>query len=168
MDYPLYLQERRIGTLRVSSDGGDTCFEVDCFTPQRQICRIYAQGERRRLLLGVLEGGDIRLKRQFSQHLTAPMGRMICARAEMSNTGRDSWRAVRSDEMPRLHLPEGTLIANRSSLQLLALPYDETQPFPLVELFCFAEIREIRGDCYAIIAVNDRGEPCITENNMKK
>ena len=159
MDYPLYLQDRRIGTLHISCEGDNTCFEVDCFTPQRQMSRIYAQGEHRRLLLGVLESGDIRLKRRFSKYLTAPMGRMVCAQAEPSPAGRDSWHKVMPGEISGFDLPDGTLTAKQSSLRLLALPYDETQPFPLVELFCFAEIREIRGSCYAVVAIDDRGEP---------
>lgn len=160
MDYPLYKQKRQVGILRLTAVGGDTCFEVMC--PDMQgVHRIYARGEHGRLLLGVLEGSSLR--RRFSRALTDPIGRVLCGCAEESAAGEaENWTSHPKELLPQWPpLPPETLFCCRGKRYYLALPYDEGEPFPLAEYFCFAKIRTLDGRLRAIFAFDREGNPLI-------
>jgi hypothetical protein len=155
VDYPLYLAGRRVGVLHVTVRGADTRFEARA-PALRGLHRIYVQGERGRLLLGAAEDGT--LGRSFSPALTAPIGRIQCGRAESSAgavwTGVPPEGAVLWPDLP----PE-TLFCRRGGRYYLALPWDESAPFPLEELFCFARVRRLEGRWRAIFAFDRDGRP---------
>ena len=158
MDYPLYVEGKKEGTLRVTAMGRDTCFEVLC-PALTGLHRVYAQGERGRLLLGVLEEGHLR--RRFSATLTAPIGRVTCGRTEESGVESDSgWTSAPEELLPQWPpLPPETLFCRRSGRYYLALPYAEEEPFPLAEYFCFARVRTVDGRLRAVFIFDREGNP---------
>ncbi|MBQ0038785.1 MAG: hypothetical protein KBS74_08985 [Clostridiales bacterium] len=160
MDYPLYVENRKRGTLRLTAMGNDTCFEVLC-PALTGLHRVYAQGERGRLLLGVLEGGHLR--RRFSETLTAPIGRVLCGRTEESAAPAEgAWTDAPDETHPQFPpLPPETLFCRRGGRYYLAIPYAEGEPFPLEELFCFARVCTVDGRLRAVFAFDRQGNPCL-------
>lgn len=158
MEYPLYREGKCAGTLRVKAMGVDTCFEVLCPT-LTGLHRVYARGERGRLLLGVLEGE--RLCRRFSPTLTKPIGRVLCGQMEESLALADGqWSDCPEQWLPQWPpLPPETLFCRRRERYYLAVPYAEGEPFPLAEFFCFARVRTVDGRLRAVFAFDREGNP---------
>lgn len=59
----------------------------------------------------------------------------------------------------QLAATDGALWHAENGLRHLALPYAPDAPFPLTELFCFAQIERIDGKNYAVYRVDASGWP---------
>lgn len=160
MDYPLYVNDKRQGILRVTAEGQDTCFEVRC-PPMPGLYRAYVQGERGRLLLGVMEGEGLR--RRFSPTLTSPIGRILSGRMEESVLCQaDDWTSAPEDWLAQYPpFPPETLFCRRGRRYYLAIPYAEEKPFPLEKYFCFARVRTMDGRLRAVFIFDRDGNPLI-------
>ena len=162
MEYPFYLDDRRVGVLQAAMLGQDTCFRVSAAAPPG-LYRVYAEGSGGRLLLGIWEG-NAPLRRRFSPAMTAPLGSILCGRAESSpGGGEDGWRAAAPGAVPPWNT-EGGLMRRRGQVLELALPFDPAAPFPLPSLFCLARIRRLRGGEWAVFRFTDEGEPLPAED----
>ena len=53
----------------------------------------------------------------------------------------------------------GVLTRVEGGRRYAAAPYDPARPFPLPSLFCFARIRRIGGQDYAVFAFDAQGRP---------
>ena len=164
MELPLLYQGQTVGELRMSAREGETCFEVTVSRPLQGIYRIIAQGEKSELLLGVLNGEQV-LRRCFSAAITGKAGKICAVHAEKSGAAPlREWRTVNAGEFPMLpQLPRAALCRRVGTRHCLALPWSEDEPFPLVELFCFARIRVMNGRSWAVFAFDEGGAPVMEE-----
>jgi len=53
----------------------------------------------------------------------------------------------------------GALFCKQEGEKLLALPYAPDAPFPLAELFCLAQMREISGGIYVVYRLDTQNSP---------
>ena len=144
------------GELSVWAEGLYTCFRACCRLPEEGLWCVWATGDRGELRLGVLEpkGERAEISRRFSQHITAPMGRVL--RGELREIVRKPDQEWKCGEMVWLRLKtpwirnrlkgrEDILMREHGAGKMLAIPFAVDQPFPLPALFCFAEMRMISG-----------------------
>ena len=60
-----------------------------------------------------------------------------------------------------LSLLSDAMVREEKSRKLLALPYSESAPFPLPELFCLAHIGTVDGRKWVIYRVNEKNSPIL-------
>lgn len=60
-----------------------------------------------------------------------------------------------------LSLLSGAMVREEKRGKLLALPYSESAPFPLPELFCLANIGTVDGRKCVIYRVNEKNSPIL-------
>lgn len=60
-----------------------------------------------------------------------------------------------------LSLLSGAMAREEESGKLLALPYSESAPFPLAELFCLARIGTVGGRKCVIYRVDEKNSPIL-------
>ena len=60
-----------------------------------------------------------------------------------------------------LSLLSDAMVREEKSGKLLALPYSESAPFPLPELFCLAHIGTVDGRKCVIYRVNEKNSPIL-------
>lgn len=60
-----------------------------------------------------------------------------------------------------LALLSDAMVREEKSGKLLALPYSESAPFPLAELFCLARIGTVDGRKCVIYRVNEKNSPIL-------
>ena len=77
MEYPVCMDDRRVGTLYVSAAGSDTELRAVCRVTEKGLYRLYLRGGGGEVSLGVTEDGC--LHRVFSPALLAPAGNIRCA-----------------------------------------------------------------------------------------
>ena len=122
MEYPVCLADSCVGTLYVCPRGEETELRAVCRGTEKGLYRLYVQGNRGEVLLGVTEDGGLR--RCFSRELLAPAGELrrgfLSRLPEMARTARQG-RCVRA-----------------------LVPWREGEPFPIPELFCFASVGQGR------------------------
>lgn len=158
LDCPLYWDGRRIGTLRVTPAGEDTCFTVDGTVPPG-LYRVYARGRRGELLLGIWEGGTLR--RRFSRSLVLPVGAVECGCVRSSPV--EDWLPARPERFPGWPTEDG-LCRRRGQDWELALPFAEDGPFPIPALFCLARIASVAGRRRAVFRFDGTGWPVVPKN----
>ncbi len=157
MDCPLYLEDRRVGTLRITPAGADTCFCLEGAAPPG-LYRAYACGRRGELLLGVWEGSPLR--RRFSRALTEPAGPVD--RGCLRPVPRNDWRPAPPERFAGWPA-SGGLCRRRGDGWELALPFPEDGPFPIPELFCLARVAVVSGRRWAVFRFDGAGWPCLPE-----
>jgi len=169
---PLLREGRDAGTLTVERDGLYDCFSVAARVPEGLWCA-WLVGERGESRLGVLEprGNRSVIRRRLSGRMTEPLG--VLLRGEVRPVLRDavSWEAVpepaclfRSDWLCRQLEPCRNGLFRRAEGRLqLALPYGAEQPFGLESLFCFARMRRIGGNPYAVFLFDEEERPLFGE-----
>ncbi len=159
MELPLYIKNRQVGTVQAEAKEGETLFTVTVPRLAPGLWRITLQGTSGEVLLGVTETGTLR--RRLSRQLLSPAGQLRTARAE---SGGGGWHTPEQGEIPgRLPMPQGALCCRCARNYLVALPWEEERPFPLVELFCLARMRRMQGRSWAVFSFDERGEPILPE-----
>ena len=170
--FPLCWRGKKRGDLTTEEEALYLRFSVRCSLPEPGLWCAWVIGERGELRLGILEpcGEDAFLCRRFSQRMTAPLGRLL--RGELrpvTKAERELWSPLRENPFrapwlrQQLQYTSGVLTRMEQERRYLALPYDPKQPFPMVSLFCFAEIRNIHGRQYAVFAFNREEWPLFPE-----
>ena len=83
----------------------------------------------------------------------------------------ERWRKLETGPFFRLSRLDCALARTRGGLccreqgdSFLALPYAPDAPFPLEELFCFAEVRRIADKDYVVYRLNEKKEPIFGKN----
>lgn len=168
--FPLLLDGRAAGELRVERQALYTWFDARCRLPERGLWCAWVVGEKDALRLGVLEplGQEAVIRRRFSMRMTEPMGRLL--RGEVrpaAEEDRETWQAAADPEAlfrapwlrKRLRGASGALVRMGEGRKFLALPYDSGKSFPLPTLFCFASIRSINGNRYAVFIFDSEERP---------
>ena len=118
MEYPVCLADSCVGTLYVCPRGEETELRAVCRGTEKGLYRLYVQGNRGEVLLGVTEDGGLR--RCFSRELLAPAGEL--RRGVLRPCG---------GEAPT---------ARQGRCVRALVPWREGEPFPIPELFCFASV----------------------------
>ena len=169
--FPLLLDGRAEGELTVEREALYTWFNARCRLPEEGgLWCAWAVGQAGSLRLGVLEpvGQEAVIRRRFSMRMTEPLGRLL--RGEIrpaAEEDRGTWQAVPEAETlfhapwlrKRLRGAAGALVRTGEGQRSLALPYDSGRPFPIPTLFCFASIRTINGERYAVFVFDSEERP---------
>ena len=152
--------QTRIGVLECREDG----LYLDCAAvcTSRSPVRLILTAEGGELPLGVPvpEGSALRLRRRVSLSSLRPLGRITGCRAAEACAAPalpEGWLPapdlktfVTDPELGRLSLPAGSAIRKEREILRLAVPYRPEEPFPLMPLFCFAEICRLAGRDWAV------------------
>ena len=179
MDYPVYYENRQVGTVQLLPQGSRIQVEVCCRLDGAGLYRAYLLCRQGEYPLGVLEprGEEVYLRRTVLTGEVERLGAVRYAEARMSyafSGGRGAWRELgpgerffqRDRELAALLPPEckGVRWRQEGEVWYLALPYDPRRPFPLPRLFCFARIQSI-GGCSCVVYAFDREErPVMVED----
>ena len=172
MEYPVFYRERQMGEAAVTDQGGRTQVEVSCRRDNGGLFRAYLLCERGEYPLGVLEprGESMALRRTVRTGELQALGRVCRCEVRMSYpfSGGEAWEPLdaaadffrRDNALARqLAALPGALWRRERDQNLLALPYAPDRPFPLPALFCFAQIRTIQGESYAVYRFSGAGDP---------
>ena len=162
---PLLLEGREIGTVTIR----EGCAFVQAALLDDGLYRAYLRGGNGELLLGVLEprDGALRAEKRLSAAELAALGTIRDARARRSfSFAAERWESV--GEAPlfadaalsrRVSAIRGGKYRRDGRGIRLALPYAPERPFPLVERFCFAQIRAVEGQLCAVYCLDAQGFP---------
>ena len=135
-------------------------------------------GKTGHLDLGTLipEGGKLRLRRslplaKLRQHNCWPVTGARVVLSHPFSQAPNGWQRLppHSVLFPQdpllaqaLQTASGGLICRRQNGTFrLALPFFTRCPFPLVPLFCFAQIQTLSSQSYAIFSLSDSGQPLL-------
>lgn len=170
--FPITLDGKAIGELTVVEEGLYRSFQAQCRRLGPEVFRLYAVGTAGRLRLGIPEpkGGLLLLCRKLSAREAAAAGPLL--RGELRPCGAEDdevWQPVSNPEQlfrnaffkERLRGVQGALSRREDGVRCMALPYSERRPFPLVPLFCFARIRWIGGQMYAVFCFDQDENPLL-------
>ncbi|MGM9618259.1 MAG: hypothetical protein ACI3W8_00250 [Oscillospiraceae bacterium] len=153
-----------VGKLRWAQEG--LYYQIEALADQRRegICRAYLSGENGERLLGVMEprGQGMYCRKRFAEQQLQGLGRW--QGGVLRRSGDGAWQPYGGElagEWGSRIRAEGTLTRLAGSLRLVALPYDQGAPFPLTELFCLAQLRQIGGRRYVIYAFSPEGTPVL-------
>lgn len=166
------------GTLTCREQGGRVELCMDLHPEEKGLYRGFVWGKHGRLDLGTLlpEEDGLRLCRTLTVGTLCKAGcwPVIGGRAELTyafseNRPPPGWRPCRD---PAALFPHDPLLADaagklRHVLQKttepdgfqLSVPYDPACPFPLVPLFCFAQVRAFSGRLRAVFCFAPEGVP---------
>lgn len=136
MEYPVCLADSCVGTLYVCPRGEETELRAVCRGTEKGLYRLYVQGNRGEVLLGVTEDGGLR--RCFSRELLAPAGEL--RRGVLRPCGGKA--PERRGFLSRL--PEMARTARQGRCVRALVPWREGELFPIPELFCFASVGQGR------------------------
>lgn len=167
------------GRLTFREEGIQVRMEAARPDDRRGLYKVWIRGSRGRLLLGTLapEQGELRLCRRLSRHSLEQSGCWPLTGGEAAlafpfGQKRTGW--VRTDHPEKL-LRDGVLrksAADSAPMLLrqgeagfrLAARYDSGRPFPLIPLFCMAEVGEIQERPYLIFSFDGEGNPVPPHN----
>ena len=166
--YPVLAGEDAAGEMTVYPESLYTVFELRCRARSGLWCG-WAAGERDALRIGVLEpeGGELFIRRRFSDRMTQPLGRILRGELRPLGEERERWAALDAPQtcfhspylLRSLQGREGVLIARGESCTQIAIPRDDRAPFPLEAMFCFAHPRQLGQREYWVFAFNRREWP---------
>lgn len=171
--FPIFYEGRMIGELMARQEGEDTLFSARFCLPEKDLWCLWVVGQEGTLRLGCPEqqSGEVDLSRRFSRRMTAPLGRLRHAelRKAAQQNNKYGWEEVKDPQQlfrtqwlrQALQGKKGMLTRKQESCRLIALPFSSEKPFPLVTLFCFAAIRDLREGKYAVFAFNAEEWPMI-------
>ena len=166
--FPLCWNGKSLGELTVEVESLYSCFSVRCRLPWQGIWCVWLVGEKGELRLGIPEPqrDDAVIRRRFSNRMTAPLGRLLRGELRPAASAETvSWEPAACDSFRtpwlrrQLQTLSGALTRQTGRCRFLAVPYDEKSPFPLPPLFCFARIRQIAGETYAVFAFDQEEWP---------
>lgn len=163
--YPMLVGGQAAGELTVQTESLYTVF--DASVPLRDgLWCVWAVGEQGTLRIGIPEpaGDRLRIRRRFSQQLTAPLGNLLRGELRSLAEEREQWAPPEAAQLnaylrQRLRGIGGVLTCCQGSLRLIAIPQNDAAPFPLESMFCFARLRPVKGRACWVFAFDDHGWP---------
>ena len=166
---PVLWNNTQIGQLILEREKLYTWFQVRCHLPQSGLWCAWVIGDAGELRLGILEpeGECFAIRRRYSDRLTAPIGTVLNGEIRPAFCDEGKWEPVaepyRQIREPwlrqQLQKTQGALMRVETETMFIAVPYDRKCSFPMVPLFCFAEIRTIRKRNYAVFAFDETHRP---------
>lgn len=166
--FPILWKGKSVGELILEKESLYTWFTVQCHLPESGLWCAWVIGEKNNLRLGVLEPteGHFSIRRRYSDRLTVPLGKVLRGEVRFVLNEELEWDRL-SDPDKQIRAPwlrnqikgKNVLVRFEGEMFLLAFPYDRGKAFPLVPLFCFAEIRPIREQEYVVFAFDQKNQP---------
>ena len=150
MELPLYMEKDRLGSIEATPGDGVTAFTLRAPELPPGLWRITLEGTGGEVLLALTDSP--RLHRSLSWQLLSRAGTLRAARASRVDAP-SFWQKAGPD------LPPGTYICSTGPGRRLAIPWRETQPFPLTEYFCFASICPHQGRLWVCLCFDGQGRP---------
>ena len=141
----MWTEGKQSGWLRVGKRENETLFDLRAAA--EGLWRAVVWGSSGELTLGVAEDG--RLRRVFSDELTAGLGGVEGARLEPLSAREETWQPAGED------YPSGSLRRRHHRGWLVAAPFQEWEPFPMVQRFCMARICRRNGKEWAVFFLPD-------------
>lgn len=169
--FPLVWNGKPLGELVAEREALYTWFTARCRLPGEGLWCAWVVGDRGELRLGVLEpmGDRACIRRRFSDRMTAPVGRLL--RGELRTAcpvpKQEPWQSVSEPDRlfqtrwlrEQLGGRSGVLTRLRNGETHVAIPYDKGNSFPLVPLFCFADLQVIQGAACLVFAFDEKARP---------
>lgn len=172
--------ERRV-TLEVKEKGLRAVLTATRPDDGRGLYKAWVLGPTGRMLLGTMapESGGLSIRRSISLAELNRCGAWpaLGAEAELAfSFGAGGlppgWRAAEGAE---LHFADGSLGAQVRALSgamlytdrggfFLAAPWSPRRPFPLAGLFCFADLKALGEETWAVFCFDPEGNPCVPHN----
>lgn len=155
--YPVTDGEKTTGELSVWSERLYTVFDIAC-SGQSGLWCAWAVGRDGTLRIGVPEpeGDRLCIRRRFSQRLTEPLGPILRGELRPLGAEREHWEP--QEQAAPFHSRylnrqfrgrKGIWTCSPDDCRLVAIPRDDREPFLLEAMFCFAQLRQVRGqDCW--------------------
>ena len=145
MEVPVWTEGKRIGWLWIGKQESETLFDLRAAAEGPWRAVVWGSGGE--MTLGVAEDG--RLRRVFSDELTAGLGRLEGARLESLSAREETWQPAGEG------YPSGSLRRRQHRGWLVAAPFQEREPFPMVQRFCMARICRRNGKEWAVFFLPD-------------
>ena len=164
--YPVWKDGKTVGEMTVSPEALYTVFDIFCQEREGLWC-VWAVGKTGTLRIGVPEpeGGRLHIRRRFSRQLTEPAGSLLRGELRPLGEEREHWVPLRADTLQSPYLRRqlgpipGVLTCRREDGCLIAVPRDDTRPFPLEAMFCFARPRQLKNGSFWVFRFNGREWP---------
>ena len=158
--FPILWKGSSVGELILEKEQLYTWFTVQCRVPEDGLWCAWVIGEKGTLRLGVLEpiGGQFVIRRRYSDRLTAPLGKILRGEVRSAFDEEKGWERVTEPDRQicdpwlrkQIRGRRDVLMRFDAEHTYLAVPYDKEKPFPMLPLFCFAVIRVIQKQSYAV------------------
>ena len=160
MELPVCREDQRVGSLRLREQGGWAELVMTCQPDSTGLFRGCLACDGGELPLGVLspEGGCLRAARRVPLSELRALGTARRGFCRLSYPfGGENWQPVTNGFFRRcfrgtLEKTEGALWREDQERRWLAVPWNCGRPFPLTELLCFVQVREIQGRPYALLS----------------
>ena len=156
--FPVCCQGRAVGELEVERESLYTAFSVRAMLPEKGLWGAWLVGTTGELRLGILEPDDREgtIRRRFSDRMLMPLGTILRGEIRPVPPKTGLWEPVSKPEVlfhsrrltEELRKEKGLLARQGNAGHWIAVPYDKEKTFPLVDLFCFAELLKIDGRTY--------------------
>lgn len=170
--FPLLWKGKSLGELTTEREALYTWFTARCRLPGKGLWCAWAIGTQGELRIGVLEpaGDRAAIRRRFSDRMTAPLGKLLRGELRPASGEVAAWELVSEPEQ-LFHTPwlqkqlrgvQGAMLLREGKRRSLALPFNKGKPFPITAMFCFAQIKCIRGQNYVIYTFDEKEWPVFT------
>jgi hypothetical protein len=173
LKHPFYIRGNREGCLTLEPQGDRSALSIFCNDDEAGIYRGVLYGEKGRLSLGTLipKDGKLILHCVLPNHQLESIGAIEKGEAILSypassqSTDLPGWRREPTPErlfddpvlMEAAKRVKHAWIRQENGVLFLALPWE--REFPLLPLFCFAQIMLLEKKRYAVFALDSRGMP---------
>ena len=170
---PLQQRGKEIGELLIQQGTTETMFRARCHLTENELWNIWVVGETGEFRLGLLTrvGSEFVFEKRFSRRMTDHLGRLLYGELRTTdyckqNECRLQWKplgqtsCIHTAWMRRqLYSWPGILSACAGEGRWIAVPYAVEQPFPLMPVFCFAQMQIIAGHAYLVVRFDGREQP---------
>ena len=131
--------------------------------------RLFVVGERGELRLGIIqpEDGGFTLRRQLPAKDALAAGKLLRGELRPVGVQEKDWQAAAEPEklfrgtmlQNRLSGRKGVLFCRSGECCYLAIPFAVSNPFPLTEMFCLAQIQCFGQRQYAVFCFDGQENP---------
>ena len=170
--YAVCYENASVGTMTAEREGDCLRVALRCRGCGQGIYRAFLLCRRGEIPLGVLEpmGEEVGLCRRVRLREIEGRGGVTGAAVRLSWSFREGWQRAEEGFFCRGGFGEisweGAMWRPEGKGRLLALPYEQSRPFPLAGLFCFARIMPVQGCCCAVYCFNEQEQPVMVEKTL--
>ena len=176
--FPMMWNGRTQGELMTEREPMYTWFTARTALPGEGLWCAWVVGDRGELRVGILEPeqNGAAIRRRFSHPMTAHLGQILRGELRPAAEGKKeptgNWEPVTEAGklfrtpwlQKQLQGKKDVLRMEKKGVRKIALPYEKNKPFPLTELFCFAQLQRI-GEKFYVVFAFDREELPIFDKN---
>ena len=173
MKVPVFGDGKEIGEVTVREQGNCAEIVMNCRRDDAGVFRGFLACAGGEVPLGILlpVGDCMCVSKRMPVQALSKLGQMQCGYCKLSysfSEKKDFWQTVEdgffcSRFCGSICQIKGCLWQPVSFGRKLALPWRCGYPFPLMEVFCFVTLQQIRGEDYAVIAFDGDDYPVMPE-----